>query len=99
MLDQDREQTVSFSGAKSLPYNARKRLILGVLEEAYPGALRADGVAWKAGIYPKRAVYWRLNRLRLWGLIERRRNAQGLLLYRISERGRRRLAYLRDHLY
>ncbi|HUZ46417.1 MAG TPA: hypothetical protein VMW54_07245 [Terriglobia bacterium] len=83
-----------FSRAKRLPYNARKRIILTVLEQAYPGALRADAVAWKAGVSPKRAIYWRLNQLHRWGLIERRRDAQGLLVYRITARGKRRLAWL-----
>jgi DNA-binding PadR family transcriptional regulator len=95
MLDQGREQTVSFSRAKSLPYNARKRLILGVLEEAYPHGLGADAVAWKAGVSPKRAIYWRLSRLWRWGLVQRRGNAEGLLVYRITPRGRRRLAWLK----
>lgn len=83
-----------FSRAKSLPYNARKRLILAALEQAYPHGLRADAVAWKAGVSPKRGIYWRLNRLQKWGLIQRQRNAQRLLIYRISGRGRRRLAWL-----
>jgi len=82
------------SRAKSLPYNARKRIILAVLDQAYPGGLRADTVAWKAEVSPKRAIYWRLNQLHRWGLIERRRDAQGLLVYRITARGRRRLAWL-----
>jgi hypothetical protein len=89
-----REQTVSISRAKSLPYNARKRVILSVLDQAYPYGLRADAVAWKSGVSPKRAIYWRLNRLWRFGLIQRRHNAQGFLVYRISARGRRRLAWL-----
>ena len=95
MRDQGREQTVPFSRAKSLPYNARKRVILAVLDQAYPNAVRADTVAWKAGISPKRAIYWRLNRLWRWGLIQRRQNAAGLLIYRITARGRQRLAWLK----
>ena len=83
-----------FSRVKSLPYNARKRRILSVLEQVYPKGMRADALAWKAGVSPKRAVYWRLNRLWRFGLLQRRRNAQGLLVYRISERGRRRLTWL-----
>lgn len=83
-----------FSRAKSLPYNARKRLLLAALEGAYPRGLRADSLAWKAGISPKRAVYWRLNRLWRFGLLQRRCDRQGVLVYRISERGRRRLAWL-----
>lgn len=94
MRDQGWNQTMSFSRAKSLGFNQRKRLILAVLEKAYPCGLRADAVAWKAGISPKRAVYWRLSRLLRWGLIRRVRDAQGLLVFRITQRGRRRLAWL-----
>ena len=91
---------MSFSGVKRrLPYNGRKRLILAVLEQAFPHGLKADALAWQAGITPKRAVYWRASVLMRWGLIQRRRNSQGFLVFRISDRGRRRLAYLREHLY
>lgn len=85
---------MSLPRAKRLPYNGRKRLLLTVLEQAYPRGLRADTLAWKAGVSPKRAVYWGLNRLWRFGLLQRRRNAQGFLVYRISERGLRRLAWL-----
>ena len=98
MRDQGGGQTMSFSRQKSLPYNARKRRILSVLERVYPKGMRADALAWKAGVSPKRAVYWRLNRLWRFGLLQRRRNAQGLLVYRISERGRRRLIWLQRRL-
>jgi hypothetical protein len=53
---------MSFSSTKRLPYNSRKRIILAVLEEAYPNGVRADAVAWNSGVSPKRAIYWRLNR-------------------------------------
>jgi len=86
---------MSFSRAKRLPYNARKRLILAVLDHAYPHGLRADALAWKAGVSPKRAVYWRLNRLWGFGLLQRQRDSQGFLIYRITRRGRERLAYLK----
>jgi len=85
---------MSFSRANTLGFNQRKRLLLTVLSEAFPYGLRAGAIAWKAGISPKRAVYWRLNRLWRFGLLQRRHDAQGLLLYRLSERGRRRLAWL-----
>ena len=86
---------MSFSRAKSLPYNARKRRILSVLERVYPKGMRADALAWKSGVSPKRAVYWRLNRLWRFGLLQRRRNVQGLFVYRLTGRGRERLAWLR----
>lgn len=91
MRDRKREQTMSFSRAKTVGFNQRKRLTLAVLGQADPGGLRADVLAWKTGISPKRAVYCRLNRLWRFGLLRPRRNAQGLLIYGISERGRRRL--------
>ena len=86
---------MSFSRAKGLPYNGRKKLILAVLEGAYPQGLRADALAWKAAVSPKRAVYWPLNRLWRFGLLQRRRDAQGLLVYSITTRGRDRLAWLK----
>jgi len=84
-----------FSRAKRLPYNARKRLILSALERAWPEGLRADAVAWQTRIPDRWHVYFPLARLARWGLVERRRDAQGLLVYRITARGRRRLAWLR----
>ncbi len=80
--------------SKRLPYNARKRFILSVLEQAYPNALRAENIAWKAGISPKRSVYWRLNRLYRFGLLRRWRDSQRRFVYRISLRGRSRLLWL-----
>ena len=79
---------------RNAAYNSRKRATLEALERAYPQSLRADALAWQTRFFPKRAVYCHLNRLSRWGLIQRRRNAQGLLIYRISGRGRRRLAWL-----
>jgi predicted ArsR family transcriptional regulator len=83
-----------FSGAKHVPYNDRKRLILAFLDQARPKGVRADAVAWKSGVSPKRAIYRRLNRLWRWGLIQRRRDAQGFVVYRITARGQRRLPWL-----
>jgi hypothetical protein len=97
MRDHANIETMSFWRAKRLPYNARKRLILAALEQAYPHGLRADVLAWQAGVSPRRAVYWRLNRLWRFGLLSRRRDVQGFLIYRINGRGRRRLAWLRRH--
>ena len=80
--------------AKGAGYNGRKRLILAALEAAWPGGLRADAVAWKAGVSPKRAIYWRLSQLSRWGLIQRRRDGQGVFVYRVTARGRQRSAWL-----
>jgi hypothetical protein len=52
--------------------------------------------AWSilADFYPIRASYSYLLRLHRQGLLERRRHARGLILYRLSERGRFRLSWL-----
>ena len=83
-----------FSRAKTLGFNGRKRLTLAFLERAFPGGVRADRIAWATRFSPKRAVYSHLNRLIRWGLVQHRRDSQGLLVYRISARGRRRLSWL-----
>jgi len=48
----------------------------------------------RAGFYPVRAAYTYLRRLYGYGLLQRRRDARGRLVYRISACGRRRLAWL-----
>ena len=52
---------------------------------------------WAAlvGFYSMRASYSYLLRLHRFGLLQRGRTAQGLLFYRISERGTARLMWLR----
>lgn len=86
---------MSFSRTKRRPYNARKRAILTALESVYPASLRADAIAWKAKVSPKRGVYDTLKRLHRWGLIQRRLGTDGLLYFRLSSRGQQRLAWLR----
>lgn len=62
-----------------------------------------DGQGWLsppewaalAGYYPVRSAYTYVKRLWHWNLLERRLDRRGLLLYRISERGQARLAWLR----
>jgi hypothetical protein len=56
--------------------------------------------AWAvlAGYYPVRAAYTYLKRLWSWKLLERQLDRRGLLLYRISERGQARLAWLRERM-
>jgi len=57
-------------------------------------------IVWAAlvGFYPARAAYTYLLRLRRFRLLERSRDADGLLAYRISNRGKERLNFLRkDH--
>ena len=67
---------------------------MAFLDRAFPYGVRADRIAWETRFSPKRAVYAHLNRLLRWGLIQRRYDAQGLLAFRISARGRRRLSWL-----
>lgn len=74
-------------------YNGLKRHALGVFAKN-GGWLNAPAWAVFAGFYPIRAAYSYLLRLHRFGLLYRRRNARGLVLYRISERGRRRLEWL-----
>lgn len=56
--------------------------------------------AWAVltGVYPVRAGYTYLKRLHRWKLLERALDRRGLLLYRLSPRGRERLNWLRNQL-
>lgn len=74
-------------------YNARKRQTLELFERR--GWLNPAAWAVLAGFYPIRASYSYLGRLCKWGLLTRRQDVRGLILYRLSERGRARLAWLR----
>src|SRR5207245_211899 len=40
------------------------------------------------GMFPTRRMYGCLKGLRRWGLLDRRRDARGLVIYKISRRGR-----------
>jgi hypothetical protein len=61
------------------------------------GWLSPPAWAFLAGYYPVRAAYTYIKRLWSWKLLERRLDRRGLLLYRISERGQARLAWLRQN--
>ena len=74
-------------------YNELKRTALATLEGR--GWLNPPAWAVLVRMYPIRAAYSYLLRLHCWGLLERRRDARGLLLYRLSQRGEQRLAWLR----
>ncbi len=76
--------------------NSRKRITLAVFER-YGGWLSPAMVAGLTGFRPIRAAWSYLRRLNRWGLLYRRRGAGGLVLYRISAKGRERLAWLREH--
>ena len=79
---------------RNAAYNSRKRATLEALERAFPYGLRADALAWQTRFFPKRSIYCHLNRLWRFGLLQRRRDAQGFLVYRITARGRSRLGWL-----
>ena len=74
-------------------YNELKRTALATFEGG--GWLNPPAWAVLVRMYPIRAAYSYLLRLHRWGLLERRRDARGLLLYRLSQRGEQRLAWLR----
>jgi len=76
-------------------YNRMKLRALAALEDR--GWLSPPAWAVLAGYYPVRAAYTYLKRLWTWRLLERQLDRRGLLLYRLSERGRARLAWLRGH--
>jgi hypothetical protein len=59
------------------------------------GSLNPPTWAIVAGMTPARSAYTYLLRLHRFGLLERNRDARGLLVYSLSARGRQRLAWLR----
>jgi hypothetical protein len=73
--------------------NELKRIALTVFEDR--GWLNVPAWAKLAGYYPIRGAYAVLKRYHRWKLLDRRLDARGLILYRISDRGRARLAWLR----
>src|SRR5258708_4490150 len=74
-------------------YNELKRLTLALFE-SYDW-LRPPDWAHRTRFQPKRASYSYLKRLCRWGLLQRRWDAGGFLVYGLSDRGRERLAWLR----
>jgi hypothetical protein len=56
-------------------------------------AIRPEAYAWKIRKLPATAAYSYLNKLHQWGLLWRQENP---VRYRISQRGRERLAWLRE---
>lgn len=75
-------------------YNSLKRRALAVFE--HRGWLSPPAWAVLAGFYPVRASYTYLKHLHKWKLVDRSLDRRGLLLYRLSQRGRERLAWLRN---
>jgi hypothetical protein len=76
-------------------YNQMKLRALATFEGR--GWIAPPDWAVLAGYYPVRAAYTYIKRLWGWKLLERRLDRRGLLLYRISERGQARLAWLRQN--
>jgi len=72
--------------------NGRKRAILAALE---PGGWLTPGVIAALVGMSGRSIYWPLKRYWRWGLLRRREDRRGRLLYSISDRGRERLRWLR----
>jgi hypothetical protein len=70
-------------------YNQMKLQALAAFEDR--GWISPPAWAVLSGYYPVRAAYTYIKRLWTWKLLERRLDRRGLLLYRISERGRGRL--------
>jgi hypothetical protein len=58
------------------------------------GWLSAPMISALTGFRPVRAVYTYMDRLRRWGLVERRKPLGGPIMWSISQRGRERLAWL-----
>jgi hypothetical protein len=75
--------------------NERKRTVLAVLEPGgwmTPAMIAALARMRQDNAYSLLKRYWR------WGLLRRRTDREGRLLYCLSERGRQRLRWLRLNL-
>lgn len=73
-------------------YNELKRKTLRALADGRP--VGVPTLAVRIGYFPVRGLYPYLARLRRWDLVTSWRGVSGLLFYRITERGRERLAWL-----
>jgi hypothetical protein len=78
---------------RSAKFNLLKRRALEVFENRG----RMNPVLWAilVGFYPARASYSYLLRLHRFGLLRRRNDANGMILYGLSRRGVERLVWLR----
>jgi hypothetical protein len=74
-------------------YNKLKRLALETFER-HGDWLSPPEWAVLAGFYPKRSAYSYLLRLHRFGLLQRSVPTGGRVLYRLSDRGKRRLEWL-----
>ena len=73
-------------------FNRRKRQVLEIFQTR--GWLNPRAFAMLARMRPIRGIYSYLSRLWSCGLLERKGSAHGLILYRLSRKGTRRLAWL-----
>jgi hypothetical protein len=78
--------------ARSPRYNKLKKRALEIFE-GHGGWVSPPEWAVLASFYPTRAAYSYLLRLHRFGLLDRE-TAMGRVLYKISQRGRNRLAWL-----
>lgn len=78
---------------ESFRHNERKLETLRIFQTMYPDWVRPEAYAWKIGKLPARAAYSYLRNLWHWGLLERHGRP---VRYRISPRGRERLAWLQN---
>jgi hypothetical protein len=76
-------------------YNKLKQHALEIFDRQ-GGWLRPPDWAVLANFYPVRAAYSYLKRLHYFGLLERDMSSRKCILYRISEKGRNRLLWLRS---
>ncbi len=74
--------------------NSLKIRVLTVLHQR--GWLNPPAVAELVGFRALRGMYSYLGRLHRYGLLQRRHDARGLILYRLSDRGAARLHWLRS---
>jgi hypothetical protein len=74
--------------------NSLKLQVLEILDRR--GWLDPPTIAELVGFRAERGMYSYLIRLHRYGLLRRRQDARGLILYRLSERGGARLAWLRS---
>lgn len=76
-----------------LGYNALKHKTLQIFADS--GRLSPPEFALRARFQPVRASYTYLVRLHRFGLLLRGRDSRGRVIYSLSARGKRRLAWLR----
>jgi DNA-binding MarR family transcriptional regulator len=74
------------------PYNSLKKRVLEIFDRA--NWLSPGEIAVQIRMFPIRGAWGYLKRLWRWGLLRRRRGAGGRLVYAITMKGRRRLAWL-----